>query len=258
MLNYMKSEWYRITHCATIYVFTIVMAGLTLLLNVASFVMDKTDPGFPYGTVAFSLSFLASGMTLIFLVGAVVVSLLFSGDRKNGLLKNAVAFGISREKIFYAKCIVCAAISFCSLVVILVVYIGSAVLLLEPGIEPDAVAILLRGVGYTLILAVAFEVLAIALYNYFEKEMLAYVIWYLIMALIPSVIELLGAKYEVFRRIATWLPNNFLTDEVLVNMSGWNCMWETPQGAAKCLISGVIGLVVFLIVGATLCRRQEV
>ena len=47
--------------------------------------------------------------------------------------------------------------------VILFVFMTSAVLLLEPGIEPDAVYITLQGVLCMLIMAVASEVLIIAL-----------------------------------------------------------------------------------------------
>lgn len=257
MLNYMKSEWYRITHASTIYVFTAIMAGLTLLINVVLFIFNMTDSSFRYGNVSFSLSLLASGMALIFLVGAVVVSLLFSGDRKNGILKNAVAFGISREKIFIAKCIVSSLISICSLVVILVVYIGSAVLLLEPGVEPSAVFILLRGIGYILITAVAFEVLAIAFYNFFDNDVLAYSAWYTIMGIIPGVCSLLGMKIDLFRKIAAWMPYNYLNGAVYVNMGRWECLWETSQGAAKCLISGGIGLVIFLVMGLIMCKKKE-
>ncbi len=257
MLNYVKSEWYRITHSKAIYVFNIVMAGLTLILNVVHYVLDKVEPSFPYGTTAFTLSYLASGMTMMFLVGAVVVSLLYSGDKKNGLMKNAIAFGISREKMFLGRCIVSCLVSVCSLIVILIVYIGSAVLLFEPGIEPDAVGILLRGVLYTLPMAIASEVLVIASYDYFDKELIAYLFWYIIMALLPKVCALLGLKFTMFAKVAAWMPWNYLTDEVMVNMSGWNCMWETFAGAAKSLISGIIGLVVFVILGWDMCRKQE-
>jgi len=258
MFNYIKSEWYRITHSATMYVFTGIMAGLALLLNIALYVLDKYDAGFPYGTSAFSLSNLASGMVLLFFVGVIIVSLLFSGEKKNGTLKNSIAFGISREEIFVGKCIVSAAISICSLVVILIVYMGSAVLLLEPGVEPDALLITLKGVACVLIMAVASEILIIAFTSFFEKEMLALIMWYLIMVFLPQICSLIGLKSEIFRRIAAWMPYNYLSSEVIVNMSGWSCMWETSGGMAKCLISGIIGLIVFLLFGLGICKKQEV
>lgn len=258
MLNYMKSEWYRITHSSTMYVFTGIMAGLALLFNILHFVFDKIIEGFLYAQVSFSLSMLAGSMTLLFYVGVIVISLLFAGEKKTGVLKNSIAFGISREEIFLGKCVVSAAISVCSLIVILVVYMGSAVLLLEPGVEPNAVPITLRGVASVLIMAVAFEILTIALLTFFEKDIVAYIAWYLIMAVLPQICSIIGLKSDIFKSIAAWMPYNYLSSEVAINMRGWNCLWETPEGAAKCLISGAIGLIVFLMLGLGICKKQEV
>lgn len=258
MMNYIKSEWYRITHTKDIYLLTAILAGLTLIFNIGMFIVGQADDSFPYATVSFSLSFLSSFLSLLFYVGAIVVGVIFNQERKKGIIKNAVAYGISREKLFIGKSIVCAAASICSLVVILIVYIGSAVLLFEQGVAPDAVPSLLKGIACMLIMAVAFEVLLIAFYSYCEKEVMAMLIWYVIMAAIPQICAIVGLKIDVLGKIAAWMPYNYLSREVIVDMSGWDCLWDTPQGVAKCLISGVIGLVVFLIVGLGLCKKQEV
>ncbi len=257
MYNYVKSEWYRITHSSTIYVFTGILAGLALLLNAVLYLLNNAEAGFQYGTATFSLSNLAN-MSILFYAGLVLVSLIFSGEKKNGVLKNPIAFGISREEMFVGKCIVGTAVSVCSLAVILVVYIGSAVLLLEPGVEPNAVPIILKGIVCTLIMAVAFEVLTIALSIFFENDIVAFIMWYLIMAVIPQICSIIGLKSDLFRNIAAWMPYNYLRGEVVVNMNGWICLWETPEGMAKCLISGVIGLIVFLLLGLRICKKQEV
>lgn len=258
MHNYVKSEWYRITHSSTIYVLTGILAGLTLLFNVVLYLFNKYEEGFRYGTVAFSLRYLTANLTLLFFMGVIVVSLIFASEKKNGGLKNAIAFGISRKEIFLGKCIVSAVISVCSLVVILVIYMGSAVLLLEPGVEPNAVLITLKGIACTLIMAVAFEVLTIALSISFEKDIVGFIVWYLIMAIIPQICSIIGLKSDLFRSVAAWMPYNYFRGEVVVNMQSWSCLWQTPAGVAKCLISGAIGLIVFLLLGLRICKKQEV
>lgn len=261
MLNYMKSEWYRITHTSTMYVFTGILAGMTLSFNLILRLFVKYEPGFCYGTVAFSLSNLTSNMFLMFVVGMIVVSLLFAGEKKSGVLKNAIAFGISREKVFIGKCVVSAVVSVCSLIAILLVYIVSAVLLLEPGVESDAIAITLKGAAAVLIMAVASEVLTIALLTYLDKEMIGYIWWYLIMVILPLGCRLIGLKIELFQKIAAWMPYNYLknmNDETIINMSGWSYVWETPEGMMKCLISGMVALIVFLVLGLKICKKQEV
>lgn len=258
MRNYIKSEWYRVTHTPTIYVFTGILAGLTLLFNLVSWFLDKVDPTFPYGTTAFSLSNLVCMMTMLFYVGMILVYLIFADDKKNGSLKNSIAFGISRIEIFMGKCVVSTLISLISLAVILLVFLGSAVLLLEPGVEPRAVEITLQGVVCMIPMAVASEVLALALCIRCEKEVLAGIDWYLVMMAIPQILYVIGLKFDAVGKIAAWMPHNYLGREVKVNMSGWSCLWQTPEGIAKCLISGFIGLIVFLIFGLLVSKKQEV
>ena len=77
MRNYIKSEWYRVTHASTIYMFTGVLAVLALLVNLVLWFLDKVDPTFPHGTAAFSLSNLVCMMTMLFYVGMILVYLIF-------------------------------------------------------------------------------------------------------------------------------------------------------------------------------------
>lgn len=258
MRNYIKSEWYRVTHTSTIYVFTGVLAGLTLLFNLLLWFLDKVDPTFPYGTTAFSLSNLVCFLTMLFFVGMILVCLLFAEDRKNGSLKNSIAFGISRTEIFVGKCVVSTLISLISLAVILIVFLSSAALLLEPGVEPRAVEITLQGVVCMIPMAVASEVLALALCIRYEKEVLAGIDWYAVMMAIPQILYVIGLKFDDVAKVAAWMPRNYLGSEVKVNMSGWSCLWQTPEGVAKCLISSFIGLIVFLAYGLLLSKKQEV
>lgn len=258
MLNYMKSEWYRMTHSKESYVFTGIMAGLALLLNLILFVFSRFEPGFRYATVSFSLSFLASSMNILFLTGAALVSVLYGNEKKNGLTKNIISYGLSREQLFIGKCIISTVVSICSMVVILIVFIGSAVLLLEQGNIENAVEITLRGVASAISAAIAYEVLAIGLYTICEKDIVAYVVWYSIVAIIPQICDLLGMKYELFHKIASWLPNSLFNNQVYVTFGNWNCLWETPEGFMRCMITGMIWLVVFLFMGLLVCKKQEV
>ena len=258
MRNYIKSEWYRVTHTPTIYVFTGVLSGLTLLMNLVLWASDKTESAFLYGTVAFSLSNLVWMMQMLFYVGMILVYLLFADDKKNGSLKNSIAFGISRTEIFLGKCVVSTVVSLISLAVILAVYLGSAVLLLKPGVEPKAVEITLQGVACVIPMAIASEVLGIAFCSFFQKEVVAGIDWFAVMVGIPQICFILGLKFESWAKVAAWMPHNYLSREITVNMSGWNCLWQTPEGVAKCLISGFIGLIVFLAFGLLVSKKQEV
>lgn len=254
MINYIKSELYRILHTKNIYIVTLILCGVTLFVNGILFLFSQLDRGFIYGTVSFSLSNLVTSIDIVFLVGACIVFVLY--NEKNNI-KNVISYGISREKIFIGKCIVSAIFSICILFLVLAVFVGTSVLLLEPGPIEGAVMILFKGIACILIMAIAFQVLAIALYDHYKKVVYAFLVWYLIEDTIPYLFLLIGLKVDVFAKIAVWMPYNYLSRNY-IRMDCWECIWQTSEGVSKCIISGIIGLVIFLAVGLKLCKKQEV
>lgn len=251
MLNYLKSEFYRILHGREIYSATAALAGLTVLMNLVLFAFDRLTPDFPYATVTFSLNMMTGSMPMLLMAGLIIVLFLFSDEYKNGTLKNTISYGISRNAFFTGKCIACAVAAFLSMLVVLAVYIGSAYLLLNAeGSMP--VRQLLTGTAVNLPAAFASVILASALCCRFKKET-AVVLWWL-----PMVCFFLGLKIESIERISEWMPWNYLKYEVSVNMSGYSCLWDTPEGVAKCLIAGSIGILVFYVAGILVFHKREI
>ncbi|MDR1185594.1 MAG: ABC transporter permease [Coriobacteriales bacterium] len=256
MMNYLKSEWYRITRRPTIYLFTLIVAGITLAANIILFVFANFDSGFPYALVLFSLSNLLAGMPMLFGFAGLLVVLLYADDRKNGTLKNALVEGMPRWKLFTAKSLISVLMGILSMVVILLVYIGSAVLLLEgPVIEP--VGLLLGGVVAALPSVIAVVVFAIACFHIFSSSNHAFIFWMAIIFVVPGVLSTLGLYLEPLRLIASWLPTNFFRDALTANMSGFDCLWETPFGLTKCLVAGTGFSVLFFVIGLWHTKRME-
>ncbi len=73
MVNYMKSEFYRIFHDRTIYLLTAVITGLAVFVNVVLYLFEVNTTNFPYGNVRFSFINLITGMP-IFYIGAMLVT----------------------------------------------------------------------------------------------------------------------------------------------------------------------------------------
>ncbi len=108
MLNYIKSECYRVIHSRSTYVMTGIMAVLPVLFHIILYVTgvaSSITQDFPYDITSFSFSFLTGSPMLFTYAGLIVAAVLYEDEHKNGNLKNAVAFGISREKLFLGKCI---------------------------------------------------------------------------------------------------------------------------------------------------------
>ncbi|WP_449536390.1 ABC transporter permease [Ferdinandcohnia sp. Marseille-Q9671] len=103
MINYMKSESYRLlrkkgTHVTGLLCLLLIGAAAATLYYFGQF-----DPNFPYATSKFFYSNVISGGLLIIIVG-----LIFNGSltgKDLSLLKQSISFGISRNTIFWSKLI---------------------------------------------------------------------------------------------------------------------------------------------------------
>lgn len=256
MNNYLKSEWYRIIHTKDIYILTGILSGLVLLMNFILMISNINIPNFRYATVSFSFNNIIANMPFLFVCGANIAAILFSSDRKNGIMKNTVANGVSRTNIFISKCILNCTTALCSMVIILIFYIVSACLLLDGPIDIPLKE-LTTGVGSLLLNAFAATILATALFQAIKRDVLSIIIWCVIMMLIPKIIMVLGYRYEIFKIIAAWLPWNFLGTNVTANMQGYQCLWDTPEGLTKCLVSGVVSMIVYLVIGILINRKKN-
>lgn len=188
MINYIKSECYRMRKSSELYLVIAVLGGLTLAMNILLALFGWYTGDLRYSTVRFSLNTFTASIYIMAMLAAVVSGVLFIEDRKNGVLKNIVAYGLDREKLFVGKCIAAFLHTFFVMCVVLVIYVGSAYLLLE------------------------------------DRE---------------------------------WLPYTFLRSEAVVRYADYNCLWDTSAGFAKCVISGVLGIVIFLAIGVWRFRKQE-
>lgn len=248
MLNYLKSECYRIASSKGIYLFTFGVAAFAFAINLLLFVMNHVEVDFPYGTVRFSLSNLISLIYLVMLCAGLIAVLLYADDRKNGTLKNVLAAGLSRTQAFVAKCLICCLVGFISMLIILFIYLGSAVLLLKDP-STEAFVVLFQGILAILPTAIAAIVFAVALFHFIQSPTWAQIFWVVILFAIPLFIQTLGMYFEPLAVLASWIPTNIFLSESSVTMSVFDCVWQTDFGMMKCLVTGILALVIFFIFG---------
>ena len=101
MINYLKSENYRVLRKKTIYVTTMACFFLIIAAAIVLYISGEKDADFPYVTSLFFYSNVVSGGVLI-----LIVALLFNQSltgKDLSLLKQSVSFGISRNTIFWSK-----------------------------------------------------------------------------------------------------------------------------------------------------------
>lgn len=256
MLNYMKSEWYKIVHSKGVYLAGGVMCGLVLLMNLILWGSNHFLTNFPYGTFRFSLNTFTAQPIWMIALGSVIAGVLFIDDRKSGIIKNAVAYGVPREQILIGKWLVSLASCLILMCVVFAVYVGSAYLLLEnPEWEPFRQMIM--AMLSTLPFSIAAMMLMLGLGVVLEKETVMLLWWMVVIYFIPMAVDMLGLYFKTLEKISQWLPYTFLRREVLVTMGTYQCLWDTPEGFLKCTIAGVVGMAVFGAFGIIKFRKQQ-
>lgn len=253
MLNYIKSEWYRISHTKGIYMFLGVFMILAVLMNVG---IDLF--GNQYATTAFSYSnFVANPMVFPFM-GIVIAYFLYDGSRKNGNLKNTIASGISRVKIFAGECVVGILVSTLMMILILGTWILCAQLLLESKgvVQLDDVLWELPSIY---LISIASLISSILMIELFEKSINGILAWFAIWFLIPEILRYLGLRFDWIQQIALWLPNNFfkVVNGAHVNMQECITMWETTEGFLTCILAGLMGVILFTSLGIYLLKERD-
>lgn len=257
MMNYIKCEWYRILHSKEIYLITGILTAGVIFMNAVLAISNRIIPDFRYGLVSFSLNTLTSSLPWLFCIGMIVTGSLYAEERKNGTLKNAIAYGIPRSHVFIGKCLVSLIFCVLSMVVVVVFLVGSAVLLLEGPVQ-EPLRQMLCGIGSALPSAFASVILSIAVLSICRKEIAAYLLWAVVMYGIPMVLFYIALQFESFIKVALWLPWNFFNYEVQANMGGYNCLWDTPDGLMKCIVAGIIGIGIFTVTGLLGVRKKDI
>ncbi len=248
MLNYIRSEWYRATHTRPCYVMTAVLVLGILAFNlVLHFWGSGADY---YGHTSFSYVFSISEPWLYIICGAVVAALLYEGRSKNGNLKNSLASGLSRSQLFVGQCLTALLIATIMMVIVVAVWAASAELLLA---HTDFWTLddFLCSVAAAYPLAVASLVSIIPFFLLFRRDLTAVVGWLMIWNIAPTLFAALGLKFAWASRLASWMPKNFLSFDSVVR---W---WEEPMILEKALVSALIGILVFGLLGVVSWRKRD-
>ena len=142
-------------------------------------------------------------------------------------------------------------------------YIGSAWFLLEHT-GPTSLKIILTEIPAVYGTAVASMILGIALLAYIKNEVMAAMLWAVIVYAIPRVLLMAGMVLlgqwgiEFLWDFAQLLPANLFQFGAKVNMSHCEVLWKTSQGMTKCVIVGIVGTVLAIVAGIVMLRKKEV
>jgi len=103
MINYLKSEQYRLLRKKSLHLTSLVCLLLIIAAGAVLAYFGKSEPSFRYATSTFYYSNVLGSAGLIILV-AFIVNISLTG-KDTAVLKNTISFGITRKTVYWSKLI---------------------------------------------------------------------------------------------------------------------------------------------------------
>lgn len=258
MLNYIKSEIYLNIKSKSNYIFLFGGIGFAIFLNVALGIYSNTQIDFPYGNTKYSFSSFYTFMGVVMLICLTLVSIISGLDFKNHTLKNTIAYGISKQKIYLCKFLVEVCIGCISLVLIGSVYAISGYIMLEDsGIF--YLNELIRAIIASVPLLIASVSAAHCFYFIYENETTASVVWAVVMVVIPQLVDIAGRRIDILNKIGRLMPWNMLNSNYYDSTKNALIMhWSSKSGFIQCFLVGIVGTIIFYIIGSILFEKREI
>lgn len=242
MINYIKSENYRLLRKKSLYITSVICY---LLITAAAFVLylsQKYDPSFPYGTSMFFYSNVF-GFGLLILIVAFLFNLALTG-KDSSLIKQSVSFGVSRNTIFWSKLMLTVGyfLVICLVGIVLMIGLGEGLLASEE-----------QSVRHFLI--ASFNMLPIVLSGFFMIHALkmlkvsdVYIIIMLLFIFVFSgdLLRMIPESISGLSKVYKYAPSTLLNENLM------SFMGEAAQIDYRYWFAGIVISVVFLIIG----RRQ--
>ena len=257
MLNYLKSELYRVFHSSGIYLFIGICSLLVLAMNLILWGFNLKTENFYYANIDFSFSMLTSDMNIVLFLTAALASIITVDEFKFRTINNSIAFGISRIKIYISKILVALLASLLCLAIVEGVLIGSGYLLLDSS-NFHALTELLIGTAACIPSFIASLIAFISLYLLLSNMTSSIWTWIGIIVAFPTITSLLGMKIKFFDWLSSWLIFNIVGASTLDENQMLIYMWSSAKGMQHCLLAGFLGIVIFLIFGILTFRKKEI
>lgn len=108
------------------------------------------------------------------------------------------------------------------------------------------------------LIAAASMISCILFVELFDKNIIAILLWLFVWFFLPKALLYLSMRFEVIRNSALWFPENFFGVNTLhVNTRECITFWDTAEGWARCILSGMIGILIFASLGVLLLRKKD-
>lgn len=238
MLSYIKSELYRLSYKKSVYGLFAVSVLFPLLMVCLTVSVQSRE----YTNTEFVFRFSWLSYNTLFLIIPVIAGMIFSDEYKDKTLKNAVAYGIPRNTVFFGKLVMeflCMAASG----ILAYTALAISAFSLLPNNGTSNFKILTSSVAGVLPLCLAALSVSHCL-SVITKNMLSHIVSYVILMIaIPSLVMNLAGILPVLNSAAPFLPYIAISKYVWLQANGLLLCWGL--GAAYFLAAGLAGTGLF-------------
>ena len=250
MRNYLAAECYKVFHRKYPYIAILVVLAMEgLILWGCWFTWSNGNTGMDFYSAVITLVMLMSvGLYATILTGDMV----FSEQHKHNTLKNEVAYGLPRVRIYLGKLAVATLVSLLAAVVMLGFYVAGCWVLLPHSASDQMV---MSAVWYTLAgslpLWLGGQGLVLACYFMVRNSTIAAFAAVGLLGILPPVLQLCGLLiHPVFGSIRQFMPAVML-DALYTHAYQWDYV-------GRCWLVGMILLVGATLVGIATFQKKEI
>lgn len=253
MINYIKSEFYRIKRTKGLYIsMGVILAVLTFVLYVATDAVKTygMGVGMIYSSIAQSL-----GMCTYMVIW--IMSCAQGDEGKFHIFKSSISSGSGRGVIFFGRFIaeiVTCVISY--IIINLFIILVTSLMLGNFDTEGMSAYCMLMIKQLPVLLSMAAVVHTC--YIVFKNSLSAVGVSYFILSLMPQIASIVGMKYEFISKLREFSPERFLEATFDADTYRVVCAWEIGNSTWKMILTVAIYFIGALIVGYAIMRKKDI
>lgn len=257
MLNYIKSECYRIFHSKEVYILTAIFTALITIFNLIHYFCIQYLPGFQYGNTAFTYGAIDTAMSTFIYIIIVICSMLDGSSMRN--MKNSAAFGVDRKIIYFGRMVTQSIICIVMYLYLMGLHLFLGKLLLEDS-GREAARIFVRSA----IVCIPMFLGVVAAYHcciFLNKNAISSAaIMIILLTVVPMGMNILGYKLSGVKKISDMLMYNLMQVEYVETAEGYLRVftWDTTVGIVKCIIAGICAILIFSLAGMKYFQKKEI
>ena len=248
MINYLKSESYRLLRKRTLHMTSVACFLLIAAAAVVLYMFGESEAGFPYATSLFFYSNVIGGGGLILLIAFLFNLSLTGKDRL--LLKQSVSFGISRNTIFWSKLILTLSyfLLICVIGLLLMLGFGENLLTNE---EQSSRSFLIASLNMLPLILSGFIMIHVLKMLRFGDAYIIMIVLF-VFTFSSNIIRMLFQPISGLNQLYKYTPNTLLNDNLMSFMD------QTVQLDYRYWLVGTIISVIVLLIGVGKFAKKNI